>query len=372
MTQETERAAGANGDALSDDMGDGSIDFGEDTNSATLPKKGKTSLREMVVDWLSRPERGGSGFATAAIAAGLISAYPEAFAEKAEGLKGKKRGPGLASQLASEIGAQRSAYLRAHSELDVDTVVRPMLWKWNGAPPTTSLGPAASSPPAALPLHAGSVATPHPPTPTPPFAGPPQGVVTPALPQEHELYPVVRDWLRSEGVLSMRIDEKRSRNDRGPKGNMWLHPDIVGMEPLAGDWSDDIRSCAQGLGQNIADIRSIEVKVAVTMSSLREDFFQTVSNSAWANLAYLAALDFSTASVLQELEMLCGLHGIGLVRLSRENPSESQVVIPAVRKPTVDWQTANRIAAQNADFMEFVKRVLVYLRNGNVGERLWD
>jgi len=35
------------------------------------------------------------------------------------------------------------------------------------------------------------------------------------------------------GVFSKRIEEKRSSNKRGPNGNRWLYPDVVGMEDLS-------------------------------------------------------------------------------------------------------------------------------------------
>ncbi len=33
-------------------------------------------------------------------------------------------------------------------------------------------------------------------------------------------------------VLGKRIDEKRSSSLRGPRGNQWLYPDVVGLEDL--------------------------------------------------------------------------------------------------------------------------------------------
>jgi hypothetical protein len=50
---------------------------------------------------------------------------------------------------------------------------------------------------------------------------------------EHGLYPLLSSYLWAEfGVYSKRIDEKRSSNKRGPNGNRWLYPDLVGMEDL--------------------------------------------------------------------------------------------------------------------------------------------
>ncbi len=59
----------------------------------------------------------------------------------------------------------------------------------------------------------------------------------PAKVKEVDLYPALASWLRAEhGLYAMRIDEKRSSNQRGPNGNKWLYPDLVGMEDLSTEW----------------------------------------------------------------------------------------------------------------------------------------
>ena len=44
-------------------------------------------------------------------------------------------------------------------------------------------------------------------------------------------------------MFSMRIDEKGSSNKRGPNGNRWLYPNVVGMEDLAAEWHQEVRAC---------------------------------------------------------------------------------------------------------------------------------
>ena len=40
---------------------------------------------------------------------------------------------------------------------------------------------------------------------------------------EHDLYPILADYLKDEfGVLAKRVDEKRSKNNKGSGGNRWL------------------------------------------------------------------------------------------------------------------------------------------------------
>ncbi len=126
---------------------------------------------------------------------------------------------------------------------------------------------------------------------------------------EHDLYPILIDYLKSELKLyCQRIDEKRSKNSRGSGGNQWLHPDIVAMQPVDKEWNELIRSCVkQGAGQSVR-LWSFEVKKELSGSNARKSFFQAVSNSSWANEGYLVATSISDSSVEQELRMLSALH----------------------------------------------------------------
>jgi len=71
-------------------------------------------------------------------------------------------------------------------------------------------------------------------------------VTSDSLPLEHDLYPMLVEYLKAEhGLYAKRIDEKRSTNNRGAKGNEWLYPDLVALEDLALEWSDKVATCVQ-------------------------------------------------------------------------------------------------------------------------------
>ena len=60
--------------------------------------------------------------------------------------------------------------------------------------------------------------------------------------KEVDLYPLLSKYLWSElDIYSKRIDERRSSNKQGPKGNKWPYPDLVGMEDLTADWHQEIK-----------------------------------------------------------------------------------------------------------------------------------
>ncbi|GIU51212.1 hypothetical protein TUM4438_40040 [Shewanella sairae] len=54
---------------------------------------------------------------------------------------------------------------------------------------------------------------------------------------------------------------------------------------------------------------------------------------------YLANVTLKWNSALeQELRMLSTLHGIGGILLSVSNPLESELQLPAKKRPEIDWQ----------------------------------
>ena len=175
--------------------------------------------------------------------------------------------------------------------------------------------------------------------------------------KEEDLYPQLIQYLLDEhGVFSMRIVDRTSSNRRGRNGNLWLHPDVVGMEDLSAEWSSEVRDCVRDYPDRRASLWSFEVKRLLNPSNVRESFFQALSNSSWANFAYLVAPEIRE-DVMKELHMLSAAHGIGLIRLDVESPSKSKVLIPARERDAVDWDMVNRLAVENPDFRKFVERV---------------
>jgi hypothetical protein len=168
----------------------------------------------------------------------------------------------------------------------------------------------------------------------------------------------------------MRIDEKRSSNRKGPQGNMWLYPDVVGMEDLTVDWNREIKDCVKECAEKKTRLWSFEVKRLLNQSNVREAFFQAVSNSSWANYGYLVAAEIEGA--IKELRMLSARHGIGVIKIDPANPPESEILIPARERPELDWATCNRLAGENKDFLKFIKLVRQFYQTGDPRAADWD
>jgi hypothetical protein len=176
--------------------------------------------------------------------------------------------------------------------------------------------------------------------------------------KEHDLYPLLRTYLWSvEGIASMRINEKAASKQRGPGGNRWLFPDLVGIRDLTTTWNDQIKHVAPYYAASQTDLWSFEVKLLLNRSNVRESFFQTLSNSSWANFAYLVAAEIAGDGAMEELRMLCALHGVGLMELETADPTESRILIPARQRLEVDWPSCDRLLKESADFFTFIEKV---------------
>tara|TARA_Y100001960_G_scaffold52306_1_gene53358 strand:- start:17 stop:433 length:417 start_codon:yes stop_codon:yes gene_type:complete len=119
------------------------------------------------------------------------------------------------------------------------------------------------------------------------------------------------------------------------------------------------------------NLYSFEVKKDITLSNLREYFFQTVSNSSWANFSYLVA-ESITKDALEELEILSSSFKIGFISLSRTEDEESYIQIPAEYKKSIDVNLINRILEQNSDFKNYIELVKEFYQTGKLKKSDWD
>ena len=193
---------------------------------------------------------------------------------------------------------------------------------------------------------------------------------------EHDLYQPLSNYLWSEfKIYPKRINEKRSKNSNGAGGNKWLHPDLVGMEDLShdllGQQCNEIKVCVKEYSDKRTQLWSFEVKLKINRSNVREAFFQAVSNSSWANFGYLVAGEINS-DAFKELRILSSLHGIGVILLDAENPTESEIRIPARERNDIDWNTANRLAEENKGFKQYIEHIRVFYQSDKINKSDWD
>jgi hypothetical protein len=173
---------------------------------------------------------------------------------------------------------------------------------------------------------------------------------------EAETYPLLKEFLEIEkGLAALRIDERRSSGKRGSGSGHWLHPDLVAIEDLSQGWvSRETKALNKFYKSDSIRIWAFEVKRSLSVGNARSSYFQAVSNSGWANFGYLVATSIDEKA-FEEIEVLFGVHGIGLIKLDVEEPLNSQILIPSRERPKLDWNSADRLADENPDFAKFLK-----------------
>ena len=175
---------------------------------------------------------------------------------------------------------------------------------------------------------------------------------------ERELHPVLV-WFADGtfGAHCRTIYHEKSLK-KGEKQNQWIHPDIVGFSLTTQDWTHEVVQLVQNSGGLAARLYSFELKISLDFPTLREYFFQAVSNSSWAHEGYLAAVEIDDdPDFREELTRLSQSFGIGVIHLNTAEPVDSTVLLAARERSEIDWKTVDRIAALNPDFKEFVNSV---------------
>lgn len=185
---------------------------------------------------------------------------------------------------------------------------------------------------------------------------------------ERELHPFLNYYLnKTLGIAAKTIYQEKSTNSL--KGeNEWIHPDMVGFSLPMTNWSDRVVTMCGHYHLPKVIIYSYELKKEITMSSLREDYFQAVSNSSWANEGYLVAakIDTNDEKLMQKMGRLCSAFGVGIILLNLHHPDESKVLFEAHMKEAIDGDTVNHLHDINQDFKDFLKTVEDSLKINNI------
>jgi len=149
-------------------------------------------------------------------------------------------------------------------------------------------------------------------------------------------------------TISAQKSQKKTKNT-----DKWRHPDIVGV--FFPDWEKDIVDISKDIGNFGIKIYSYELKRELNIANLRETFFQAVSNSSWANEGYLVATEIADDDLFyDEYKRLNNSFGIGLIKISLDDPSESQIKFQAKQKEDVDIEAMNILSRINKDFKELM------------------
>lgn len=163
-----------------------------------------------------------------------------------------------------------------------------------------------------------------------------------------------------------------SKSDKKGFGE-WVHPDIVGCYFPYRDWEGEVVEVSALMGNTSVKLYSFELKRELSISNIRESFFQAVSNSSWANEGYLVAANIDTDEDFRnELKRLSTSFGIGVIHLDIEDPDSGDIILPANSKDFIDWDTVNKLSSINPDFRDFLKRIRNDMKNQEIRKEMYD
>jgi hypothetical protein len=195
--------------------------------------------------------------------------------------------------------------------------------------------------------------------------------------KERELHPVLTYFAYSTPTFNRgrAVVTKTVYHEKAKKGGYseWTYPDMVGFSMPLEDWMPDVISFNELSERNALTLFSFEVKRQLTKSTYREAYFQAVSNSSWAHHGYVVAAYIAEDDDLRaELERLVSSFGIGIIQLELSDVNASRVVYPARAKPSLDWETINKLCEESEDFRSFLQSVKIDVNARKVHREEFD
>ncbi|RVY21775.1 hypothetical protein ECB99_02280 [Helicobacter pylori] len=180
---------------------------------------------------------------------------------------------------------------------------------------------------------------------------------------ERDLHPLLVKFLSEDPnfrLLCKTIRHEKCLRDEKGKCE-WNYPDIVGVYfpynkyfPYNG-YKEETLKFLHHTGQKRHKLFSFELKKDLSLSNLKESYFQAVSNSTWDNEGYLVVFNIDD-EVLNELRRLNQSFGIGVIKLESEI-SNSKILLPA-KEREIDIPTLNMLIEQSPeDFEPFMANI---------------
>ena len=181
---------------------------------------------------------------------------------------------------------------------------------------------------------------------------------------EEDLHIPLTKYLYSMKIYSKTINANAT--DVNLKGKMkWGTPDIVAVT-----FKDYINKSVLKLFNYInlptTELYAYELKLKLTLGNLTEYYFQALSNSGWANEAWLVAMeiDENDIDLMEEIKRLNQSFGVGIIRLDYNNPEDSEILFSAKKRNDLDIDTMHKLC-NNRQFQDFINDVNKLLKHDN-------
>ena len=174
---------------------------------------------------------------------------------------------------------------------------------------------------------------------------------------EEDLHIPLTKYLYSMKIYSKTINANAT--DINLKGKMkWGTPDIVAVT-----FKDYINKSVLELFNHInlptTELYAYELKLKLTLGTLTEYYFQALSNSGWANEAWLVAMEIDENNydeLMEEIKRLNQSFGVGVIKLDYDNPEDSEILFSAKKRNYLDIDTMHKLC-YNRQFQDFINDV---------------
>jgi len=181
---------------------------------------------------------------------------------------------------------------------------------------------------------------------------------------ERDLHPLLASFVELSPNFNARVKtifhESSIKSKKGR--DKWLYPDIVGVSFEHESYEDSVLNFAAKFVKIPLKIYSFEMKKYLSIANLKEYYFQTVSNSSWANEGYLVALDIdeSDEELMELIGSLNSSFGIGILGLDSENLAQSKILAQPKFRANLDFNIINELCKKNPHFNKFLETVKDY------------
>lgn len=193
--------------------------------------------------------------------------------------------------------------------------------------------------------------------------------------RERKLHPFLTHYAQIYlNIYTKTIFHEKTKRQKGIK-NEWLHPDLVGVRfhSIEKEYENEVIELSKLYHEPFLTIYSFEMKLNLDYTNLKDNYFQAVSNSTWANEGYIVAEEISTDDNFQnDLERLHSEFGIGIIKLDIENPENSNIILPSRYKPKLNWDTINRLCTVNPDIRSFLESIKNCFNGKHVNTDIFD
>lgn len=169
---------------------------------------------------------------------------------------------------------------------------------------------------------------------------------------ERSLHKLFCSYLRTRNIYAKTIYHEKS-STKVDSAQKWVHPDIVGVqfEEFKNDATLSLLKASEP--KESVHIYSYEMKRKIDSDyTLKQCYFQALSNSSWANFGYLVAFEINE-ELDEEMERLNNAFGIGIILMQA---NDSKILYPA-REKALDYNTIEKLNNLNPDFCSFITKL---------------